>query len=276
MPETRNRLASKQSDCCTVCTKPNGENWIQCESCQRWTHGGCAGYSNDEYKFLARAKNVMFFCDTCLPSAQCNLLKNNFSAEVTKEIADLKATVESVKSAVTALTPTAIEPQAKYSSIVKNNAEYSLELRFSGLPEISDAPKKPNRKEVFEHDEKQLFDVVHYLGVGKEDISGFRRLGKYNSQNPRARQTLVKFSNTYTVDKILARAPMLKVFEPTYNDEAYRVFVSKSLNKEEQMKERTLLKKRRELLDTNQHDPKNIHIKNGILYLNNQAVVIDE
>ena len=53
MPEMRNRLASKQSDCCTGCTKPNGENWILCESCQRWTHGGCAGYSNDEYKFLA-------------------------------------------------------------------------------------------------------------------------------------------------------------------------------------------------------------------------------
>ena len=110
----------------------------------------------------------------------------------------------------------------------------------------------------------------------KKDITGFRRLGKFNSQNPRARQILIKFSNTYTVDKILARAPMLKVFEPTYNDEAYRVFVSKSLNKEEQMKERTLLKKRRELLDTSQHDPKKIHIKNLILYLNNQAVVIDE
>ena len=169
MPETRNRLASKQSDCCTVCTKPNGENWILCESCQRWTHGGCAGYSNDEYKFLARAKIVMFFCDTCLPSAQCNLLKNNISAEVTKEIADLKATVESVKSAVTALTPTAIEPEAKYSSIVKNIAEYSLELRFRGLPEISDAPKNQTEKK-FLNTMKNSYLMLYIIWVWEKKI----------------------------------------------------------------------------------------------------------
>ena len=72
----------------------------------------------------------------------------------------------------------------------------------------------------FEHNEKPFFDIVLYLGDGKEDFSVFRKFGKNNSQKPQSRQTL-------TADKTIARAPTLKMFKSTYNGEPYRVLFQK-------------------------------------------------
>ena len=74
----------------------------------------------------------------------------------------------------------------------------------------------------------------------------------------------------YTVDKIQARASMLKTYEPRYMGVNYPVVISKSLNKDEQEKEQQLLKRRRKLLK-NGSDPKSIKIRKGVLFLNNRA-----
>ena len=63
MPGARNRLASKQQGPgipCKYCSKKDGENWLQCENCDGWTHSSCMGYTK-EFDFLGRAKNVHFF-----------------------------------------------------------------------------------------------------------------------------------------------------------------------------------------------------------------------
>ena len=135
---------------------------------------------------------------------------------------------------------------------------------------------KPARKEIFDHDEILLSHVTDFLGVNSAEISSFRRLGKYNAESSRPRQILVKFSHALTVDKILARSAMLKMYEPTYNDKKYLVFVSKSLNKTEQEKEQKLLKKRREILDSGTVDPRNVRIRRGILLVNAKSVEIEE
>ena len=74
----------------------------------------------------------------------------------------------------------------------------------------------------------------------------------------------------YTVDKIQARASMLKTYEPRYMGVNYAVFISKSLNKDGQEKEQQLLKRRRELIN-NGSDPKSIKIRKGVFFLNNRA-----
>ena len=79
----------------------------------------------------------------------------------------------------------------------------------------------------------------------------------------------------YTVDKIQSRASMLKTYEPRYMGVNYAVFISKSLNKDEQEKEQQLLKRRRELLN-NGSDPKSIKIRKGVLFLNNRAETTSE
>ena len=74
----------------------------------------------------------------------------------------------------------------------------------------------------------------------------------------------------YIVDKIQARASMLKTYEPRYMGVNYAVFILKSLNKDEQEKERQLLKRRRELLN-NGSDPKSIKIRSVIKIENRPA-----
>ena len=106
--------------------------------------------------------------------------------------------------------------------------------------------------------------------VNPNEISSFRRLGKLDPNFKKPRQLLVKFRNMYTVDKIQARASMLKTYEPRYMGVNYAVFISKSLTKDEQEKEQQLLKRRRELLNKGS-DPKSIKIQKGVLFLNNRA-----
>ena len=48
---------------------------------------------------------------------------------------------------------------------------------------------------------------------------------------------LLKIQTSYRVDKILARAPMLKDYEPCLNDIPYKIYISKSLNREQQLLE---------------------------------------
>ena len=83
---------------------------------------------------------------------------------------------------------------------------------------------------------------------------------------------LVKFQNSYNVETLLARASMLKNYEREYECEKYKVYLSKSLNREQQLHEKKLLKKRRELVNQENCDPKQINNRKGILYLNRKSV----
>ena len=69
---------------------------------------------------------------------------------------------------------------------------------------------------------------------------------------------------------------MLKLYEPTRNGKAYRAFLSKFLNKEEQLKEQKKLKKRKEILNNDNVDPKSVQSKRGTLYVKNQVIDLDE
>ena len=73
-------------------------------------------------------------------------------------------------------------------------------------------------------------------------------------------QMLVKFKNSFNVDKSLARASMLNTHEHEYMDEKDKVYISKSLDKEQQLIEQKLLKKRMEMIDPEKCHPRDILI----------------
>ena len=116
---------------------------------------------------------------------------------------------------------------------------------------------------------------MNHLGVDKKEISGFHRLRKYDKNSTRYTQLLVKFKNNYNVYKLLARASMLKTYEPEYMDEKYKVYISKLLDKEQQLVKRKLSKKRKELIDQENYHPRDISIRNGVLYLNHNPVEVE-
>ena len=57
------------------------------------------------------------------------------------------------------------------------------------------ADSKIHKSNMFEHDEKMISDTMKFLGANAEEISSFRRLGKFDATNKRPRQILVKFRN---------------------------------------------------------------------------------
>ena len=169
----------------------------------------------------------------------------------------MKSVVQEVKQT------TAVTSEAKlHFPIPKSKTDYNFELRFSGIPEFNSSTKSANRKDVFEHDEKLLKEVIKVRGVNGYEISSFRRIGQFKPEIPRPRLILVKFSQEYSVDKIVSRTTKLKDYNPIYNDQNYTVFISKSLNPEEQKHEQKLLKKRRETAGEKQ-----LRIRIGVLYL---------
>ncbi|XP_063727282.1 uncharacterized protein LOC134854854 [Symsagittifera roscoffensis] len=122
MPVTRSRLASKNHEMCTICSKPNGDNWISCELCERWTHGECMGYSVDEYKFLERSANVKLMCTGCSTTGS-KLGGGKCHEDITRGIEELKDTLQIAKSVMQSITDASNAPQnqkAKYSDVLKS------------------------------------------------------------------------------------------------------------------------------------------------------------
>ena len=165
--------------------------------------------------------------------------------ELSKGIEDIKESLEIIKSWPTC-NPSPLQLEAKYSSVVKSSSDKYQELRLSGMPDISmSTDSKFDKSNNFEHDEKMISDSMKFLGANVEEISSFRRHGNFNATKKRPRQMLVKFRNVITADRIFAHATMLKNYEPNIKGNKYSIFLSKSSNKEDQERERNLLKKRR-------------------------------
>ena len=190
MPGTRSRLASKNHEMCTICSKPNGDNWISFELCERWTHSECMGYSVDEYKFLERSANVKFMCTGCSTTGS-KLGGGKYHEDITRGIEELKDILQIAKSVMQSIADASNAPQnqkAKYSDVLKSGNEYALELRFSGIPEYnsSNENEKIEGAKIFEHEEKALCECINKLGVNPNEVFSFRRLGKFdpNFKNP--------------------------------------------------------------------------------------------
>ena len=75
---------------------------------------------------------------------------------------------------------------------------------------------------------------------------------------------------------MLARSTILKLYEPAYNGKDCFVFLSKSFNKDEQMNEQNMSKRRRETLSDGDIDPKYVQINVVFMYLEKEVVAVDE
>ena len=92
-------------------------------------------------------------------------------------------------------------------------------------------------KEVFEHNQKMIFEVVNYLRVDKIKVTEIYRLGSFTSMASGPWQKVVKFQTIYHDDKPLARASISKNDPPGLNDIADKVYIANSLNRELQLLE---------------------------------------
>ena len=136
------------------------------------------GYSHDIFKFLERTTYVKFLCNWCLSA---DTLPKSTVSELSKGIEDIKESLDIIKSRPTCH-PTPPQMELKFSSFVKSSSDITQEVRFSGMPEVSmGTDSKIDKSKIFEHDEKTISNSMKFLGANSEEISSFRRLGKFNA-----------------------------------------------------------------------------------------------
>ena len=144
--------------------------------------------------------------------------------------------------------------------IIKPSESALTEIRIDGIAESSAS----KNIEHMEHDHAEITKVLSHLGESEVEVENIFRAGKFHPEKSRPRSLIVKFRNVWTVRKILAKASLLKNFGSA-------VFISKSLNESERRTERSILKKRRELIDSGV-SASSLKIRNLKLYQDGEEV----
>ena len=126
----------------------------------------------------------------------------------------------------------------------ETKADTNLEIRISGLEEYKSKPNENISSAIINFETQQVEKVFNFLEE-KPDIKNIRRLGKRNTATDRPRTMILTLSNSWAVRKILSKTPLLKNFKPEI---ANKIFISKSLTKDEQLKEKACLQKRWQLI----------------------------
>ena len=227
--------ASKTPYPCGSCNQECKSKCIECRDCKRWFHQACTPITGPIMNQLGKIRGLFWICDSCISDDPLERLSNS----VSRELSEIKTTIQDalvdIKSSIVANTQASTNIEAKsFADIVKadfaplikqsinqmkNKSDFSKELRFSGIPEYNSVSDiRPNRSEIFEHDEKSIKDTLENLGFEDPSsiFSSAQRLGKFSSTNIRPRTILVKFNNEYIAEKILSRALKLKDYVGHY------------------------------------------------------------
>ena len=91
-----------------------------------------------------------------------------------------------------------------------------------------------------QHEIKETQRVIDFLGENENTVLNITRLGKFTKSISKPRSLIVTFKNSSTVRKLIANAHEIKYFN---QDNVTKIFVSKFLTKEEQIKEKECLMK---------------------------------
>ena len=146
------------------------------------------------------------------------------------------------------------------------------QIRIDGFPEATtSSPENPdNTTSIVNQESAKVKEVLDFLDE-RPTIVDARRLGKFKpsfkEKRTRPRSTLLTVANVWEAKQILVKASLLRGFTKS------KAFLSPSLSQEDIIKERKVLKKRRELINSGVQ-AKSLKIKNFQLFLDN--VLVDD
>ena len=103
-----------------------------------------------------------------------------------------------------------------------------------------------NNLDIMQHEIKETRRIIDFLGETDNTVYNIRRLGNFSKSSSKPRSLLVTFNNFWTIQKLLANAHKITCYN---QDKRTKIFVSKSQNKEEPIKEKECLIKRYKLIN---------------------------
>ena len=154
--------------------------------------------------------------------------------------------------------PAVPRPKAVSQSIL-------CQIRIDGIPEATtSSPENPdNTTSIVNQEAAKVKEVLDFLDE--------RRVGKFKQsfkeKRTRPRSTLLTVANVWEAKQILGKASLLRGFTK------FKAFLSPSLSQEDIIKERKIIKKRQELINSGVQ-AKSLKIKNFQLFLDN--VLVDD
>ena len=292
----RKRVGSQNVEKCNRCrktVKDDDKSGIMCDKCSMWFHGPCVSLTSEEVQWMGTKPNCLWVCDDCInvslfdTEAKLTSILEKHESKIVNESMQLLSTKieETVPKIIQETLPMQIRDniekalceklpmykESVSSSVVNlgNKADTNLEIRISGLEEYKSKPNENISSAIINFETQQVEEVFDFLGEEKPDIKNIRRLGKRHTATDRPRTMLLTLSNPWAVRKILSKAPLLKNFKPEI---ANKIFISKSLTKDEQLKEKACLQKRWKLITEDGVNRKNISIRNFEVYVNGTRV----
>ena len=113
-----------------------------------------------------------------------------------------------------------------------------------------------------------MAEIFDHIGEENLSICQMYRLGKANPQQRRPRPLLVRLSSEWNARKCLAKSYKLKNFKE-------KIFISKSLNQEEQILKRKIFKKRYDMINNEKVPRDELKIRGLTLERNGIKINLD-
>ncbi len=222
---------------CIDCKKEVKTKSISCCICQRWVHGDCVG--PETYNLVvAMTERSGFHCWSCEGCTSAYKQLSNACASNTREINELKQTVEDLKTKtksneddisatnanVTSIQNELKERKEEAQSYAENTADQVLReindrnsrkknLVFYGIPE-ADADLPGHTKKC--QDKLEVLEVLSEVDCAVDvetNIKFAARLGKISEENHEPRPLLVGFDSEQIRNEIIGAAYKLKYSE---------------------------------------------------------------
>ena len=212
---------------------------------------------------MALEKNALILCNAWVDDKQPNKLireserkgeQNHQVQKTEKEIVDLKSSVSEIKTFMTQnkLTDPS-DSEIAHSAIRTTPAKEDLDgIQIRGIPESKNDDARCRQ------DFNDVRNVLEHINVDAA-ISDVKRLGKYHRN--KSNTTLDKVPNPLQRRMILLSARKLQYFGKP-------VFLIRQVVKEEAERENLVLIRRRKLLQQGA-SPRNLRVRDGVLYISN-------
>ena len=140
---------TRASQSCAQCNKNTEGHWLQCESCLDWCHAEYTQLPAVIFDLLDNIPNLLFVCDTCLPSSSAKLsttrpdILNCFENTVDGVIAVVKQIAEKpVTDNINEITSREVR-RLESKRIVVLASCWDLQTRRRMLPKACAVPSAP-------------------------------------------------------------------------------------------------------------------------------------
>ena len=247
---------------CLKCSRTDGDDWIECDRCSKWTHADCAKIPREVFKYISTSDNIVYMCDICWsrPIDKPAIAWEETDKRLKLIEQKLERVVQVVDKPPSVLSGSDTRPQKPQQP----DPSCFNGIRIQNLKE----PDHELSSDNMESDMAGVRTILNDLCGEEATIADLYRTGNKKENVTRPRTLIVKLPNYWQYRKVLARTHKLK-------DSSDNVFISHELTKIELELEKSLLKCRYELIQSGQVANENAKIRGLKLFINGQEHKLD-